>query len=394
MVIGKFDNTKYVIPSIVEENITAIDVVKSVLDDTLLNTSNMFIFYDDFGKLTLKNANNMVSTTLIYEQSAEDFDYTSSIDGETYNSIVLYYKNDDNSMKVYNAYSPSKIQEWGLLRYFEEVKTPSLGKNKANNLLNLYCRETRELKVTGAFGDITVRGGTLIPVKLNLGDIKTNNYMLVEKVVHYFKDNQHTMDLTLEGAYKQDDYTVGYNEAGEVKPKSDTSTKTKYNSVGSGSTSSNPTSSGSTTTTKTSGNANADYIFKTLVENGASVAGACGVLGNIESESNFNPCVVGDNGTSYGICQWHNERWTNLKKWGLSYGLSYVTLQTQVLFLIHELKTQYKQLWNQICTASGQSGASDAAFAMCVHFERPKNPIQSSTKRCVQAKKWFGIYGG
>jgi hypothetical protein len=56
--------------------------------------------------------------------------------------------------------------------------------------------------VTGAFGDVSVRGGTLIPVKLNLGDIQTNNYMLVEKVTHTFENDHYTMALTLEGAWE------------------------------------------------------------------------------------------------------------------------------------------------------------------------------------------------
>ena len=40
-------------------------------------------------------------------------------------------------------------------------------------------------------------------VKLNLGDIITNNYMLVEKVTHKFNNDEYTMDLTLEGAWDE-----------------------------------------------------------------------------------------------------------------------------------------------------------------------------------------------
>ena len=199
---GVMDNTNYVIPAIAEENKSAFDITLSVLEDTLLNTGNMFVLYDDFGKLQLKNCTNMVSTTLIMEDTAENFDYTSSIDDETYNSIVLYYKNDDEIQQMYTASSPSTIKKWGTLRYFEEVKSPTIGQNKANSLLQLYNRKTRELKVTGAFGDATVRGGTLIPVKLNLGDIVTNNYMVVNQVTHIFENDSHTMDLTLDGAWE------------------------------------------------------------------------------------------------------------------------------------------------------------------------------------------------
>lgn len=379
LTVGSMTNTKYAIPSVVEENIAAMDIIMSVLEDTLLNTGNMFVLYDECGKLTLKNAKDMISTTLIFEDSVENFDYTSSIDDETYNSIVLYYKNEDNSMKVYNAYSPSKISEWGMLRYFEEVKNPSIGKNKANNLLNLYCRKTRELKITGAFGDTSVRGGTLIPVKLNLGDISTNNFMLVEKVTHIFKDSQYTMDLTLEGAWEKDNYTVDYKEAGKVKPKESKDGTTT------------PVVTSNYTTT--SGNANADYILRTLVSKGASTAGACGVLANIEAESNFNTGALGDSGTSYGICQWHNQRWTNLKSYCSRNGYNSASIEGQTAFLIHELKSSYASVWSSIQKASGKQGARDTAYLMCVKFERPANATVRGRERSSRADKWWGIYG-
>jgi hypothetical protein len=104
-------------------------------------------------------------------------------------------------IQVFTASDPQKIKSWGLLRHFEKVDTPSNGQAKADALLKLYSRKTRELKVSGAFGDVTVRGGTLIPVKLDLGDIQANNFMLVEKVKHKFENDHHTMDLTLEGAW-------------------------------------------------------------------------------------------------------------------------------------------------------------------------------------------------
>ena len=199
---GSIDNTNYVIPAIAEENIAALDIVLKVLEETLLNTGNMFVLYDDFGELQVKNCANMISGTLICETTAENYDYASSIDDETYNSIVLYYKGNDGTIQLFTASSAVNMKQWGTLRYFEEVKTPTIGQNKANSLLKLYNKKTRELSVKGAFGDVTVRGGTLIPVKMNLGDADVNNYMLVEKVTHTFNKDNYTMDLTLEGAWE------------------------------------------------------------------------------------------------------------------------------------------------------------------------------------------------
>ena len=200
--IGTMDNTGYVIPAIAEENKSAMDIILDVLEETLTNTGNMYVLFDNAGKIQVKNCANMVSNKLITDDTAENFDYSSSIDDETYNNIVLYYKGDDEKIQIFTASSDSSIKKWGLLRYFEEVKNPTIGQNKANSLLRLYNKKTRELKVTGAFGDTSVRGGTLIPIRLNLGDIVTNNFMIVEKVTHNFNKDHYTMDLTLEGAWE------------------------------------------------------------------------------------------------------------------------------------------------------------------------------------------------
>jgi hypothetical protein len=199
--IGSMDNTNYVIPAIAEENKSALDIILDVLEETLTNTGEMFVFFDNAGELQVKNCANMMCDKLITGNTAENFDYSSSIDDETYNSIILYYKGEDEKIQLFTASNPNSINRWGTLRYFEEVKNPTIGQNKANSLLKLYDRKTRELKVTGAFGDISVRGGTLIPIKLDLGDIITNNYMVVEKVTHKFDTDHYTMDLTLEGAW-------------------------------------------------------------------------------------------------------------------------------------------------------------------------------------------------
>ena len=39
----------------------------------------------------------------------------------------------------------------------------------------------------------------MIAVHLNLGDVTVKNFMLVEKVTHTYKENEHWMDLTLRG---------------------------------------------------------------------------------------------------------------------------------------------------------------------------------------------------
>ena len=66
---------------------------------------------------------------------------------------------------------------------------------------------------------------------------------------------------------------------------------------------------------KLTGNDNKSKIYNYLSEQGFSDAAICGILANIEHESGFRTDALGDGGTSYGICQWHNGRWNNLKNY-------------------------------------------------------------------------------
>lgn len=199
---GAMEDTGYVIPSLIEENETLFDIILDALDETLTNTGNLYVMYDNFGSLELKKLDNMTTNILIDEDTAEDFTYTSSIDDETYNKIVLYYVDEETNDRIpYTARDESNIQQWGLLQYFEEVKAQSIGQSKADALLKLYNKKTRELTINNAFGDTSVRAGSLVVVKLNLGDIIVSNYLLVEKAVHKFNADYYTMELTINGTF-------------------------------------------------------------------------------------------------------------------------------------------------------------------------------------------------
>jgi len=198
--LGTIEPTGYVIPSRTEENTTLLDMIENALDLELTNQKEMFILYDDAGKLTLKNISSMRVPLLIDAETGENYDYTSSIDEQTYNQIKLTYDNEETGKReIYIAKDSSHINQWGILQYFDTLKEGENGASKANALLSLYNSKTRKLKIKKAFGDTRVRAGCLIPVSLNLGDIVANTFMLVEKAVHTFKESEHWMDLTLRG---------------------------------------------------------------------------------------------------------------------------------------------------------------------------------------------------
>lgn len=197
---GTLEDTKFKIASRVEDNQTLFDIIQNALDLTLQNKNELYVLYDDFGKLTLKNVGNMKVGILIDEETGENFDYTSSVDGDTYNKIKLIYENEESGKReIYIAQDSSHINSWGVLQYFETIDEKTNGKAKADALLKLYNQKTRNLTVKGCFGDTRVRAGSLVAVSLNLGDIVANSFLMVDQAKHTFSESLHTMDLTLIG---------------------------------------------------------------------------------------------------------------------------------------------------------------------------------------------------
>lgn len=140
-----------------------------------------------------------------------------------------------------------------------------------------------------------------------------------------------------------------------------------------------------------SGNSNESTIYKFLTGTmGLNTAAACGVLANIEAESSFNPTVYGDGGTSYGICQWHNGRFTSLKNWCNNNGYNYQTINGQLNYLQYELKNSYPSVWNKLRTVSNSAtGAYEAAYYWCYYYEVPANRESKSVSRGNTAKKKY-----
>lgn len=197
---GVLENTGYVIAKKAESNQSLFDIILNALDETIRNRKEMYVLYDDYGKICLKNLERMKVGLVIDEETGENYDYESSIDSDTYNQIKLTYDNSDTGKRdIYIARDLSNIEKWGVLQYFDTIDEKTNGAVKARALLDLYNQKTRSLEIKNALGDIRVRGGSLIIVNLDLGDIKLKNFMLVEKAKHTFKDGEHFMDLTLRG---------------------------------------------------------------------------------------------------------------------------------------------------------------------------------------------------
>lgn len=113
---------------------------------------------------------------------------------------------------------------------------------------------------------------------------------------------------------------------------------------------------------------NAQQAIAFFMAKGLSRAQAAGIAGNLLHESGFRPTAVGDNGTSFGIAQWHNGRGTAMKQWTAAHGFSTTSFKGQLEFLWHELNHNES---NALSKLRATSTPFDAGMAFCRWFERP-----------------------
>lgn len=128
---------------------------------------------------------------------------------------------------------------------------------------------------------------------------------------------------------------------------------------------------------------------------GFNTAAACGIMGNIKQESDFNPTVIGDNGTSYGLVQWHNSRYSNLISYCSRNGLDYKTALGQLAFLEYELNTSYSSLVRDLkAVPNNRDGAYQAAYMWCVRFEVPASKeVRGIERGNIAVNTYWPVYG-
>ncbi|WP_310602545.1 XkdQ/YqbQ family protein [Anaerosporobacter sp.] len=197
---GSIDDTVYKM-SRVEDNTTLFDMMINSFNETLQAKKKLYILYDDFGKLNLKNMEEMVVPILINPSTGETFDYTTSIDSSTYNKIKLVHEDETTKKRtVYIDEEVESIKNYGVLLYYETIQDATLVKQKASALLEMYNNTSKEFSVSKCFGDSRVRAGCGVYVQLAIDNVRFDGRMLVEKVTHTYSKDAHFMNLKLRGA--------------------------------------------------------------------------------------------------------------------------------------------------------------------------------------------------
>ena len=154
------------------------------------------------------------------------------------------------------------------------------------------------------------------------------------------------------------------------------------------------------------------YIAEECRKAGMTLAGAAGVIANIEVESAFKSDNVQDSYESrvgndeaytakvdngiyhdftrdaagYGLAQWTaGDRKANMLAYFRQRGKSIGDFGTQVDFLIHEMRG-YSRAWN---TCTGSNDPYECGYNVCKYYEIPANTETQAQYRGSLARKWY-----
>lgn len=140
--------------------------------------------------------------------------------------------------------------------------------------------------------------------------------------------------------------------------------------------------------------ANAVYYFL-RTDVGLNSAAACGIVANIQQESGFDATVVGDQGTSYGLCQWHESRWDRLNDFCAEGECNPANVMSQLKYLAWELQHYFPDLLSTLKQVDDTAeGCYDAAAAFCKNFENPQDAeIKADERGMIALQNYWATFG-
>ena len=162
-----------------------------------------------------------------------------------------------------------------------------------------------------------------------------------------------------------------------------------------------------------------DAIMATFLDNGYSLAGACGIMGNMSVENpKFEADLEANGGITYGLFQWNDvgERRSNLVKWCNNRKLYPNRTEGQLAFAMYEIEggdplakrleeflkttTDPEQAAMEFavgferCIGSTGNDDIDGVYTGTYYPDMYGNTYQALAKRVSNAKDYYRIYSG
>lgn len=184
----------------VYDNRRYIDMLADVLNQVLLARGEHYVVLAENGRLCLRSCRDMQSGICLELGAFSGYEYKTTIDEEYANRVKLIYEDKRRAARrEFVAEDKRAIADYGVLQYVHKsaAANEETFANAVEKLRQLNKRQD-SLVVRGAPADIAIRGGSIVWVRLDLGDRIVDSQALVKSARHYFKSGVCLMDLDLD----------------------------------------------------------------------------------------------------------------------------------------------------------------------------------------------------
>jgi hypothetical protein len=167
------------------------------------------VFFDDGGRLTLREVQNLKVPVVIGDESLmTEYTFKSDIDTETYNQIVLVRPNKDTGIATMKLERDNaNVDKWGLLQKYEVVNeqmNEAQMAQQARTMLRYFNRplQTMQGESVGHPSLLRLRAGNMPMLNVtDLDDSSLNRFVMLDKVVHTFEYDSHTINFDTRTIY-------------------------------------------------------------------------------------------------------------------------------------------------------------------------------------------------
>ena len=196
--LGYLENPSHIIRPLVMDNKKILDIILTALDDVLIAEKQLYVLFDNYGKLEVRKPQDMAINYILGDASLiTDYNHSKGID-ESYNYIKLVKDNQDTGEReAYIVKDSANMNLWGKLQLFEvadEKMNAAQITERANQLLELHNRDKQSLTIEGIGNLAFVAGRSFY---FDAEDITKKGWYVIDEATHSFKGNNHTMSLTV-----------------------------------------------------------------------------------------------------------------------------------------------------------------------------------------------------
>lgn len=183
-----FDNRRY------------LDMLAEVLQEVWQAKGRRYFLYDKAGEICLQSCWDLRVNILLAADCIGGYEYATSIDEQTYNRVKVIYEDKRKGLrKEFVAADAEKIRDWGVLQLVSRnADAKEQTYSRAQELLQLYRGRQESLLVQNVPGDMEVRGGSMVGLRLNLGEQIVDCWALVKRAEHIIQQGNCLMNLSLE----------------------------------------------------------------------------------------------------------------------------------------------------------------------------------------------------